>query len=87
MQIAAGPVGGAANLEDTASVLSYARTKRLFAGLDLEGAKVGVAKEKSTEVYGEKITANEILFTKEEIPARFHSFMAALGDLAPIPTN
>lgn len=56
IQIAAGPVGGAANLEDAASVLCYARTKGLFAGLDLEGAKVGVVKEKNTEMYGEKIT-------------------------------
>ncbi len=87
VEITAGPVGGSANLENVPSVLSYARTKGLFAGLDLEGAKIGVSKEQNMQVYGEKITTKEILFTKDKIPTRFDSFMSALGELAPIPAN
>lgn len=87
IEIAAGPVGGEASLENAPAVLSYVRTKGLFAGIDLEGAKIGVAKDRNAEVYGEKISAEEILFIKDTIPTRFDSFMSALGELAPIPAN
>src|SRR5579863_1577329 len=63
--VAAGPVGrsaeGATDAQLHAEILSYSRTRGLFAGLSLDGAVVKQDKDDNQKLYGRKITAKEIL--------------------------
>ncbi|MGA8223165.1 MAG: lipid-binding SYLF domain-containing protein [Candidatus Acidiferrales bacterium] len=63
--IAAGPVGrdAAANTDAymRAEVLSYSRTRGLFAGISLEGSTLRPDDDATADVYGRKLTAKEII--------------------------
>jgi SH3 domain-containing YSC84-like protein 1 len=63
--IAAGPVGrdAAANTDGymRAEVLSYSRTRGLFAGISLEGSTLRPDDDATADVYGRKLTAKEII--------------------------
>lgn len=62
---AAGPVGRNATMSTdiqlNAKILSYSRSKGLFAGLELKGAVITQEKGVNKEVYGREISAREIL--------------------------
>src|SRR5579863_2885890 len=66
MSVAAGPVGrsaeGATDAQMRAEILSYSRTRGLFAGASLDGAVVKQDKDDNEKLYGRRITAQEILF-------------------------
>ena len=61
----AGPVGrtgeAATDAQLHAEILSYSRTRGLFAGASLDGAVVKQDKSDNRELYGRKVTAREIL--------------------------
>ena len=63
--VAAGPVGrdAAANTDAymRAEILSYSRTRGLFAGVSLEGSTLRPDDDASADVYGRKLTAKEII--------------------------
>jgi SH3 domain-containing YSC84-like protein 1 len=63
--IAAGPVGrdAAANTDAfmRAEILSYSRTRGLFAGISLEGSTLRPDDDATADVYGRKLTAKEIV--------------------------
>ena len=63
--VAAGPVGRQAgastDLKLTSEILSYSRSKGLFAGLELKGVVIKPDKDDMREVYGGNITAREVL--------------------------
>jgi lipid-binding SYLF domain-containing protein len=63
--VAGGPVGrtasAATDVQLTAQILSYARSKGLFAGLALEGAVLRPSNEDNERLYGSKVTARQIL--------------------------
>src|ERR1700678_3195969 len=63
--IAAGPVGrdAAANTDAfmRAEILSYSRTRGVFAGVSLEGSTLRPDDDATADVYGEKLTAKEIV--------------------------
>jgi SH3 domain-containing YSC84-like protein 1 len=63
--IAAGPVGrdAAANTDAfmRAEILSYSRTRGLFAGISLEGSTLRPDDGATADVYGRKLTAKEIV--------------------------
>ena len=63
--VAAGPVGrtGSADtdLRMKAEILSYSRTRGLFAGLSLEGAVVRQDEDANEHVYGEPVNARRLL--------------------------
>jgi SH3 domain-containing YSC84-like protein 1 len=62
---AAGPVGrtgeGATDAQLHAEILSYSRTRGLFAGASLEGSVLKQDKGDNEKLYGRKVTAKEIL--------------------------
>jgi lipid-binding SYLF domain-containing protein len=64
--VAAGPFGRSAeagtNLELKSEIYSYARSKGLFAGLSLEGARLAPNQKRITRYYGPGITYKTILF-------------------------
>ena len=43
------------------AIVSYVRTKGLFAGLNLEGTRMGFAPKINAEHYGAEVSAREIL--------------------------
>ncbi len=64
--VAAGPFGrsgeAATNLELKSEIYSYARSKGLFAGLSLEGARLAPNKEDNAYYYGKGVTYKQLLF-------------------------
>ncbi len=61
----AGPVGrtaeGATDAQMHAEILSYSRTRGLFAGVSLEGAVLKQDRNDNEKLYGKKVSAREIL--------------------------
>jgi lipid-binding SYLF domain-containing protein len=64
--VAAGPKGRTASAESDvtlrAEVLSYSRSRGLFAGISLEGSTVRPDNDANERVYGKKLTAEDIIF-------------------------
>lgn len=63
--VAAGPVGRSAtastDLQLNAEILSYSRSRGLFAGVALNGATLRPDEDTNTELYGSKVTNREIV--------------------------
>lgn len=63
--VAAGPVGREAgastDIKFNAQILSYSRSKGLFAGLELKGVAITLDKDDMRDAYGDNITAKEVL--------------------------
>ena len=63
--VAAGPVGRQTGAETDiklkAQILSYSRSKGLFAGLELKGVVIKPAKDDMRDVYGPGVTARDVL--------------------------
>ncbi len=63
--IAAGPVGRDASADTDAymrsEILSYSRTRGLFAGISLEGSTLRPDDDATADVYGRRLTAKEIV--------------------------
>jgi len=81
--VAAGPVGrqvgAASDLKLMAQILSYSRSKGLFAGIDLKGVVIKPDKDDMRNVYGEGITAKEVLKeNKVAAPVSVRAFPVAL---------
>jgi len=82
--VAAGPFGrsgeAATNLELKSEIYSYARSKGLFAGLSLEGARLAPNKEDITGYYGRGVTYKQLLFGADpaRMPAGAEEFRNAL---------
>ncbi len=82
--VAAGPVGRQAgastDLKMNAQILSYSRSKGLFAGLELKGVVIKPDKDDMRDVYGEGVTAKEVLQeNKVTAPASIRAFPNTLG--------
>jgi len=77
--VAAGPVGRQAgastDLKMDAQILSYSRSKGLFAGLELKGVVIKPDKDDMRDVYGRGISAREVLQDgKVNAPAAVNAF-------------
>jgi lipid-binding SYLF domain-containing protein len=63
--VTAGPVGrtaeGATDAQLHAEILSYSRTRGLFAGVSLDGAVVKQDRDDNKNLYGRNVTAKELL--------------------------
>jgi SH3 domain-containing YSC84-like protein 1 len=81
--VAAGPVGRTASAETdaqiSAEILSWSRSKGLFAGLALEGATLRNDLDENAELYGEKLHSKDVLTSSRAIPAGAKTFVAALN--------
>jgi lipid-binding SYLF domain-containing protein len=82
--VAAGPFGrsgeAATNLELKSEIYSYARSKGLFAGLSIEGARLAPNPTDITNYYGRGVTYKQLLFGAgpESIPAEADEFRKVL---------
>lgn len=82
--VAAGPVGRTAAVSTdarlSAQILSYSRSKGLFAGIDLSGGVLRPDKDANADFYGRPVAAHDVLFgkmTTADVAAR--DFTNALG--------
>jgi lipid-binding SYLF domain-containing protein len=86
--IAAGPVGRDASANTDAylraEVLSYSRSRGLFAGISLEGSTLRPDDDATADVYGRKLTARQIVLDgKARTPASGHQLAAVLQKYSP----
>lgn len=82
--VAAGPVGREAgastDIKLDAQILSYSRSKGLFAGLELKGVVIDVDKDDMRDAYGVNVMAKEILMeSKVTAPADIKAFPDTLA--------
>src|SRR5437773_2431583 len=85
---AAGPKGrtaeGATDVVMRAEILSYSRNKGLFAGVSLEGSTLRSDGSANEKLYGQKLTAKEIIRGgKVGIPASAHELVSLLDSKSP----
>ena len=85
---AAGPKGrdtaAATDATMRAEILSYSRSRGLFAGVSLEGSTLRQDNGANENLYGRKVTAKEILREgKVGTPAAGHELDTALGKASP----
>jgi lipid-binding SYLF domain-containing protein len=60
--VSAGPVGGGGGVQGvTADILSYAESKGIFAGMQLDGAAVAVSNDSNAAYYGKEVRPTDIL--------------------------
>jgi lipid-binding SYLF domain-containing protein len=88
---AAGPVGRNATAQTdvlmTAEILSWSRSRGLFAGISLDGATLRNDLDENKEMYGQRWTAKEILGSGAKIPAGATKLIAGLNKYSPRRTK
>ena len=86
--VAAGPVGRDVSAESDASlraeILSYSRSRGLFAGVSLEGSTIRPDNGDNRRVYGRNIPARDIVLSgKVEVPQAAQQFVSTLDARTP----
>jgi len=81
--VAAGPVGrtgsAATDHKFNAEVLSYSRSKGLFAGIDVSGGVLRPDKDANEHAYGTGTTAKAVVSAGTATPAKMQAFITSLG--------
>jgi len=81
--VAAGPVGRQASANTDvkldAEILSYSRSKGVFAGASVDGAVVQADHSGDQAMYGSKVTRGEILHGKVAVPESAHRLLEELA--------
>jgi lipid-binding SYLF domain-containing protein len=81
--VAAGPIGRstAANtdLQLSAEILSWSRSKGLFAGVALQGATLRGDEDVNQQLYGAKLISKDILLTERKAPAEARQLISSLN--------
>ena len=67
-----------------AEILSYSRTRGVFAGVSLEGSTLRPDNDANRDLYGRKLTAEEIVYGKEvTTPTPAHDLVGLLEKVSP----
>ena len=86
--VAAGPVGrnaaASTDLKLNAEILSYSRSKGIFAGVSLDGAVMQADKSGDKAMYGDDVNRHEILDGKVAVPASARELVEELGGYAHV---
>ena len=84
---AAGPTGAQATSYDAAAmnsdVLTYSRSKGLFAGVSLEGASIEPDNDANKKLYGKELGAREIVTGSQEIVPAAEPLVSLLNKTSP----
>ncbi len=85
--VAAGPVGRTSTAQTDAwmqaEILSWSRTRGLFAGVSLEGATLREDLDDNTTLYGKRLTNKQIITTKVRAPKAASELMGLLNKYSP----
>ena len=82
--VAAGPFGrsgeASTDLKLNAEIYTYAKSKGLFAGLSVEGARLAADKKSNAQYYGQPVTLEQLLFEQRapRVPEEAQEFRKAL---------
>ncbi len=81
--VAAGPVGrttaAQTDAQISAEILSWSRSRGLFAGVALEGATLRNDLDENQELYGQKLHSKDILMTDRAVPTGAQMLIATLN--------
>jgi len=81
--VAAGPVGRTSAADTDAKlhaeILSYSRSRGAFAGVSLKGATLRPDEDANAELYGSKLTNQQIVMGKTKVPAAGSQLVAELN--------
>ena len=83
VSVAAGPLGAGKQVNIDTSVVSYARTEGVFAGMQLGSSAVIYDKDATTKAYGEVLEPADVLFSELPVPADLARVQATLTKFAP----
>jgi SH3 domain-containing YSC84-like protein 1 len=86
--VAAGPVGRDASAETDVTlrseILSYSRSRGLFAGVSLEGSTIRPDNKANEQIYGQKLEAKQIVLSDEvRVPAAAEQLVSTLDTKTP----
>jgi lipid-binding SYLF domain-containing protein len=80
--VAAGPLGrttqAATDAQMKAEIVSYSRAQGLFAGIDLSGGVLKPDNDANRDLYGQSISARQVLSDGTKVPVETQAFMRAL---------
>jgi len=86
-QVAAGPVGRTASAETDAKmraeILSWSRSRGVFAGIALQGATLRQDVEDNEALYGKRLDNREVVTTHVAPPVAANRLMSALNKYSP----
>jgi lipid-binding SYLF domain-containing protein len=89
--IAAGPVGRSATAQTdpymTAEILSYSRSRGIFAGISLKGSTLRQDKDVNDEIYGKPLTNQQIIEGQVEAPPAVRPLTAVLDKYSSRKTS
>jgi lipid-binding SYLF domain-containing protein len=79
--VAAGPVGrsGSANAGWKAAILTYARSKGAFAGVNVSGSAITQDKKMTRELFGHEVSFSNILKGQVPAPSSAQAFLSAVN--------
>ncbi|MEO8658363.1 MAG: lipid-binding SYLF domain-containing protein [Bryobacteraceae bacterium] len=86
-EVAAGPVGRRATAETdgkfTAEILSWSRSRGVFAGVALKGATLRADESDNADLYGHKMSTKEVMDAKLPVPAAGRPLIRLLSRNSP----
>ncbi len=86
-EVAGGPVGRGSTAQTdaklTAKILSYSRSRGVFAGISLQGATLRQDADENRDLYGQRITNQQIVMQKTAIPSAAWELIAVLNLHSP----
>lgn len=86
-EVAAGPVGRNASAQTdgkfTAEILSWSRTRGVFAGVSLQGSTLREDREMNAALYGREMTTEEVIHSSMAPPAAAQPLLSQLNVYSP----
>ena len=87
--VAAGPVGRSSTAQTdakmTAQILSWSRSRGVFAGVSLQGATLRQDVDENNQLYGHPLSNHEIVMKKIASPASASELLSVLNKYSPRP--
>jgi lipid-binding SYLF domain-containing protein len=88
--VAAGPKGrtatAATDAQMRAEILTYSRSRGIFAGVSIEGSVIKRDEDTNEEIYGERVKPRRVLLeNRYAIPPAARPFIEALNEYSPTP--
>ncbi len=83
VNVSAGPVGGTLGTEKLkSSVITYGKSKGIFAGIDVEGSSLTYGKDSNEKAYGKELSPLDLLLNTDEVPESLAIFSDTLDKYA-----
>lgn len=80
INVAAGPVGGEIGTDKIkSSVITYGKSKGVFAGIDVEGSSLTYGKASNDEAYGKELSPLDLLLNTDDVPESLEVFHQTLN--------